>query len=91
MLKKLADAFSERKLPYFWHTEHNLIEKIDSMAMSNYENRIKNMISKIETSLCGNNWIIAEYLCKYDTLNYLYFNDLHMFLYPSNIKITTLI
>lgn len=64
MLQKFRDAFREGSIKYYWNDKLNLLEKVDRNEIKNIENRLNNIIKKIEKNIINDKFAIAEFVCK---------------------------
>ncbi|KAJ8668535.1 hypothetical protein QAD02_010198 [Eretmocerus hayati] len=62
MLKKLQKALAERKVVYFWHHQHNLLDKLEADVASNYAGRLANILAEIEKNIKVDRFVIADKL-----------------------------
>lgn len=60
----MLEALEKRHLPYFWHPQHNLLSNIHNSTLENYKNRLKKIISIIDSKIATNKYIIAHFVRK---------------------------
>ncbi|CAG9862670.1 unnamed protein product [Phyllotreta striolata] len=60
-LKKYCECIENKKIPYYWNKNNNLIQNISPVVLGNLKCRLNNIIKNIEKNMTDNPKIFAEY------------------------------
>ncbi|KAJ8927933.1 hypothetical protein NQ314_019564, partial [Rhamnusium bicolor] len=70
MLKKYASMIQNKRIPYYWNQNYNLIAHLKDIILINIGNTLKNIIEDIESHL-EDPFVIAKYLIDEDQIKHL--------------------
>lgn len=74
MLRSMHSTLIHQCLPYYWNNDFNLLYKLNLTEIRNISNQLRKIIEHIDRSIENDPYIIAKYICKFNTSKFI--NDL---------------